>query len=57
MPEFIVHTNEGKFYVQRVTTKRLRERMFEYIREKRHNGWQLSQIVYCWSQITWQRMP
>ena len=50
MQLFKLHTNEGERLVYS-TKDRLRAKMFEYIRHKRANGYELSEIVFCWSPI------
>lgn len=50
MTIFTLHTNEGTRYV-RSTHDRLRVAMYQYIRDKRSRGYNLSEIVFCWSPL------
>lgn len=48
-------TNEGTRLV-RASETQLRERMWEYVREKRATGMELVSITFCWCPVRVERL-
>lgn len=56
----ILHTNEhprGILLHDNIGEKQVRERMFEYMREKKKEGYSLGEVIFCWSRVYQQGLP
>ncbi len=57
---WIVHTNEhprGVYVSSSIPEARIKERQWEYIREKRKRGTPHKDIIYCWSRVYTSGLP